>query len=59
MKSKNQILIKKEWVWCLVEIVVNRLEVDIVEKARSKNKEVVRVVEEMKKAWVKVLRDDK
>ena len=62
MISKNQILIKKEWVWCLVEIVVDRLEVDIVEKikkARSKNKEVVRVVEEMKKAWVKVLRDDK
>jgi len=37
-------------------------EVDIVEKikkARSKNKEVVRIVEEMKKAEVKVVRGDK
>ena len=62
MISKNQILIKKEWVLCLVEILVDRLEVDIVEKikkARSKDKKVVRVVEEIKKAWVKVLKDDK
>jgi len=53
MISKNQILIKKEWVLCLVEILVDRLEVDIVEKikkARSKDKKVVRVVEEIKKA---------
>jgi len=40
----------------------NKLEVDIIEKikiAREKDKEVVRVVEEMKKAGVKVLRGNK
>jgi len=40
----------------------NELEVDIIEKikiAREKDKEVVRVVEEMKKAGVKVLRGNK
>ena len=37
-------------------------EVDILEKikkARSKDKEIVRVVEEMKKAKMKVLQEDK
>ena len=42
--------------------MIEEPEVDILEKikiARSKNKEVVRVVEEMKKIRVKVLREDK
>jgi len=42
--------------------VIKRPKVDILEKikiARSKNKKVVRVVEEMKKMGVKVLRGDK
>jgi len=46
----------------LTEVVVEEPEVDIVEKikkARSKDKEVVKVVRKMKKAEVKVLRDDK
>jgi len=43
----------------LHEVVIEGLEVDIVEKikrARDKNKEVVRVIEKMKKAEIRVLR---
>ena len=46
----------------MYEVVVERLEVDIVEKikkARSKDEDVVRVVEEMKKVGVKELRGNK
>jgi len=38
--------------------VIERPEVEIVEKARSKDKKVVRVVEKMKRARVKVLWGD-
>jgi len=44
-----------------LEVVIEELEVNILEKikiARSKNKEVVRVIEEMKKAGVKVLKEE-
>ena len=44
-----------------MEVVIEELEVNILEKikiARSKNKEVVRVIEEMKKAGVKVLKEE-
>ena len=44
----------------LHEVVIEGLEIDIVEKikrARDKNKEVVRVIEKMKKAEIRVLRD--
>jgi len=47
--NSNQTLIKEQWIHNLVEEVIEELEVDIVEKikkARSKNKEVVRVIEE-------------
>ena len=56
--NDNQTLIKEQWIHSLQEIVIEELEVDIVEKikkARSKDEEIVRVVEEMKKAKVKVL----
>jgi len=56
--SNNQILIKKQWICTFTKVIIERSEVDIVEnikKAKSKNKEVVRVVEEMKKAGVKLL----
>ena len=46
----------------MIEVVVEGLEVDIVEKiekTREKNKKVFRVIEEMKKIGVKVLREDK
>jgi len=55
--NDNQTLIKEQWIYSLAEVVIEGPEVDIVEKikkARSKNEEVVRVVEEMKKAEVKV-----
>ena len=56
--NSNQTLIKEQWIYSLGEVVIKGPEVDIVEKikkARSKNKEVVGVVEEMKKIEVKVL----
>ena len=46
----------------MYEVVVEGLEVELLEKikkARSKNKDVIRVVEEMKKAGVKELRGNK
>ena len=50
--NDNQIFIKDNWIHSLEEVVIEEPEVDIVEKikkARSKDKEVVRVVEEMKR----------
>ena len=60
--NENQVFIKNYWLCSLHEVVIEEPEVGIVEnikKARSKNEEVVRVVEEMKKAEVKVVRGDK
>ena len=45
----------------LLKVVIKELEVNIVEKikiVRSKNEKVVRVVEEMKKARVRILQED-
>ena len=56
--NKNQKLRKEEWIW---EMVVERPETEIVEKikrAKEKDKKVVKVVEEMKRAEVKNLRGD-
>ena len=56
--NDNQILIKDNWIHSLEKVVIERPKVDILEKikkAKSKDKEVVRVVEEMKKAKVKIL----
>jgi len=55
----NQIFIKDQWIRSMYEVVVKGPEVELVEKikkARSKDEDVVRVVEEMKKAGVKELR---
>jgi len=60
--NNNQVFIKDNWICSLKEVVIEGPEVDIVEKikrARSKNEEVVRIVEEMKKARVKELRRKK
>jgi len=60
--NKNQILIKEQWICNLVEVVIKELEVEILEKmkiARERDEEVVRVIEKMKKAKLKVLRDNK
>jgi len=59
--NNNQVFIKDNWIHSLQEVVIKGPEVDILEKikkARSKDKKVVRVVEEMKKAGVKVIKGD-
>ena len=56
--NDNQVFIKDCWLCNLQEVVIEGPEVNIVEKikkTRKKNEEVVRVVEEMKKAGVKIL----
>jgi len=57
--NSNQIFIKDNWIRSIYEVVVEGPEVELVEKikkVRSKDKDVVRVVEEMKKTGVKELR---
>jgi len=59
--NKNQVLIKDHWICSLAKVVLEGPEVEIVKKikkARSKDKEVVRVVEKIKKVGVKVLQED-
>ena len=56
--NKNQTFIKNNWIHSLQEVVIKGPEVKILEKikkTRSKDKDVVRVVEEMKRAKVKEL----
>jgi len=55
--NNNQVFIKDNWICSLQEVVIEGPEVDILEKARSKDEKVVRVVEEMKKAGVKVIKE--
>ena len=60
--NDNQVFIKDNWIHSMYEVVIEGPEVDIVEKikkARSKDEDVVRVVEEMKKAGVKELQGNK
>jgi len=59
--NNNQIFIKDNWIHSLQEVVIEGPEVDILEKikkARSKDKEVVRIVEEMKRMKVKMLQGE-
>ena len=59
--NDNQVFIKDNWIRSIQEVVIEGPEIDIVEKikkARSKDMEVVRIVEEMKKAGVKELRGE-
>ena len=56
--NENQVFIKDNWVCSLQEVVIEGSKVEILEKvkkARSKNEDVIRVVEEMKKVKVKKL----
>ena len=56
--NDNQVVIKDNWVCRVQEVVIEGPEVEIVEKmkkARSKDKVVVRIVEEMKRIKVKEL----
>ena len=60
--NEDQVLIKDNWIHSLGEVVIEGPEVDIIEKikkARGKDEEVVRIIEEMKKANVKELRGEK
>ena len=60
--NENQTLIKIQQICSLAEVIIEGLEVNIIEKieiAKGKNKKVVRVVEEIKKVEVKVLKKDK
>ena len=59
--NKNQVIIKDHWIHNLQKVVIEGPEVELLEKikkARSKDKDVVRVVEEMKKTKVKELKGD-
>ena len=60
--NENQVMLKKEWLEVrAMEQLVEGLEEEIVKKikeARDKDKKVIKVVEEMKKARVKTLRDE-
>ena len=56
--NDNIVFIKDNWIHSLQEVVIEGPEVEILEKikkARSKDKDVVRVVGEMKKAQVREL----
>ena len=55
--NDNQILIEEEWICSLAEIVIKGPE-EKIKIARSKDEEVVRVVEKMKRMGVKVLQGD-
>ena len=60
--NRNQIFIKNHWICNLSEVVIEGPEENILEKikkAREKDKEIVRVIEEMKKIGVRILRGDK
>ena len=60
--NENQTIVKEEWLEMrMMEQVIEGLEEKIVKKikeARDKDKEMIKVVEEMKKAGVKMLRDE-
>ena len=60
--NENQVVIKDNWICSLQEVVIEGSEVEMLEKikeARSKDKDVIRVVEEIKKTRVKELRGNK
>ena len=60
--NENQVMLKEEWLEVrAMEQLVEGLEKEIVKRikeARDKDEEVIKVVEEMKKAEVKTLRDE-
>ena len=60
--NENQVMLKREWIeFRAMEQLVEGPEKEIVKKikeARDKDEEVIKAVEEMKKAEVKMLRDE-
>jgi len=60
-ENENQIFIKDNWVYNLQKVIIEGPEVELLEKikkARSKDKEIVRIVEDIKKVKVKKLREE-
>ena len=56
--NENQVVIKDNWIHSLQEVVIEGSEVEILEKikkTKSKDEDIVRIVEEMKKTRVKKL----
>ena len=59
--NEDQVIIKDHWICNLQEVVIEGPKVELLEKikkVRSKDEDIVRVVEEMKKTKVKELRGD-
>jgi len=60
--NENQVMLKEEWLEVrAMEQLIEGLEEEIVKKikeARDKDEEIIKVVKEMKKAGVKMLRDE-
>ena len=56
--NNNQILIKEQWIYNLLEVVIEEPEVDIIEKIKIAESKYEKIVEKMKKAGVKVLWGD-
>ena len=57
--NENQKLIKEEWVQEMIEVVgLKAVLIEKIKGAREKDKEVIKVVEEMKKIGVRNLRGD-
>ena len=60
--NENQIFIKDNWIYSIQEVLVEGPEVELLEKikkVKSKDKDVVRVVEEIKKVGVRELQGNK
>ena len=60
-ENKDRMLVKKEWLETRVleEIVIEGIDIlDRIRKSKTVDDEIVKVVEEMKKANVKVLRNE-
>ena len=60
--NENQVVIKNNWIHSLQEVVIEGPEVEMLEKikkARNKDENVIKVVEEMKRTGVKELWENK
>ena len=56
--NEDQVVIKDNWICKLQKVVIERPEVELLEKikkARSRNKDIIRIVEKMKKTKIKKL----
>ena len=61
--NKEQMLVKKEWLEAraakVSEVVIDKVDIlDKIKRSKIKDNKVIKAVEEMKRAEVKVLRDE-